>query len=170
MTTELAKPSRQKLQAKTASKPGAVSGKLAEACRLMVEEGLTYQDAAAQAGLRTRSMYVALQRAHVLRHLRRLREAFVERVCIDNPRHLMELRSQRVNMGAAVKAIAQLETMNQPQQSGGIGAAPMMQPGLCIVVVQKSAPAQQPDTIEPAVVIDAEPVPTAADTLSSGWH
>jgi hypothetical protein len=162
MTTAIAKPSRQKLQAKTASRPRAVSGKLAEACRLMVEEGLTYQEAAAQAGLQTRSMYVAMQRTHVLRHLRRLREAFVERVCIDNPRHLVELRGQRANMGAAVKAVAQLETMRDaPLMAGASSQVPTM-PGLVIVVNNAPSRLTQPDASEQPAAIDAEPVHAAA--------
>src|SRR6476659_2365593 len=109
MSTDLAKPSRQAVH--TVTGPRRLSPKLRQACELMVEEGLDYQQAAERVGFRTHTMRLALSRPHVLRHLRRMREVFLERLCLENPKHLAELRAQRANMGAAVKSIAQLETM-----------------------------------------------------------
>jgi hypothetical protein len=91
-----------------------------------------------------------------------LREAFVERVCIDNPRHLVELRGQRANMGAAVKAVAQLETMRDaPLMAGASSQVPTM-PGLVIVVNNAPSRLTQPDASEQPAAIDAEPVHAAA--------
>lgn len=169
MSSNTEQPSRQALQAKTASRPGKVTGKLAEACRLMVEEGLTYQEAAQQAGLHVRSMYVAMQRRHVLAHLRAMREVFVERICLENPRHLAELRGQRANMAAAVRAVGQLEMMrNEPRYPGGV----QTQPGLTVVIMGAAPAARSTspvidmradDTQPHGAPLDAIPQPAPSD-------
>jgi hypothetical protein len=144
-------PSRQAVQAKTASRPGQVTGKLKEACRLMVEEGLTYQQAAAQAGLHVRSVYSALQRPHVLQALRRMREVFVERLCLENPSHLAELRGQRSNMNAAVRAIVELEAIKDEPHGRQSGMQTM--PGLVVNIINT------PSLPRPPMTIDVEPMP-----------
>jgi hypothetical protein len=154
MSTNLAKPSRQAVH--MASGPRRLSPKLREACELMVEEGLDYQQAAERVGFQTRTMRLALQRPHVLKHLRRMREVFLERICLENPRHLAELRGQRSNMGAAVRAIGTLEAMNDVSKYGSPrGVA--MSPGLAIVIVDRHAPTARPTTIDVTPKPDREP-------------
>jgi hypothetical protein len=63
-----------------------------------------------------------------------MREVFLERVCLENPKHLAELRAQRSNMGAAVRAVSELESMNDAPKYGGRGSH-FVSPGLAIVLI-----------------------------------
>ncbi len=137
MRTEPAIPSRQAVQARTASKPGKVTGKLKAACDAIVHEAKPWNEAAVQAGLTVRSMRLALERPHVLAYLRTAKEVLRQSLCAANPRRLAELRDQSANPAAAVRAAVALE-----QLVGGVAApgSAVQAPGLVIVVMPADAP------------------------------
>jgi len=125
-------PSRQAIQAETASKPGKVTGKLAIAIDLMIEDGISWDKAALQAGLTVRSMRLALERPHVIKHLKQRRDVFRTSVCASNIHRLAKIRDAAENM-PAVNAIKELERLGEDNRVGsGSGMVP---PGITIVVV-----------------------------------
>jgi hypothetical protein len=144
-------PSRQALQAKTASKPGHVTGRLKLACDLMVYSGLSWDKAAVQAGLTVRSMRLAMERPHVLRYLQDSREVFRVAACSSNILKLVELRDSSPNAMARVQAIKALEAIEDesPRTAGRQTA-----PGLVVIIEQVRLPGA------PQTVIEATPLPS----------
>jgi len=149
MSTNIA-PSRQALQAETASKPGQVTGRLRQACDLMVYNGLSWDKAAVQAGLTVRSMRLAMERPHVLRYLKDSRQVFRVAACSSNILKLVELRDSSPNAMARVQAIKALEGIED--ESPGTASRHTM-PGLLIIIEH----AKPPGT--PQTVIEATPSP-----------
>lgn len=131
-------PALHPMQAKTASKPGKVTGKLATAVDLMVEEGLAWEKAAIKAGLTVRAMRKALAKPFVIKHLRERRDVFRASVCAANIRRLAEIRDKADNM-PAVNAIKELERLGEEQNGAGRGS--LMPTGLTVVVVNAPQPA-----------------------------
>lgn len=121
---------RQAAQAKTASKPLAVTGKLKQAVDLMIETGAHWDDAAVQAGLTVRTMRLALERPHVLAHLKAAREVFRVRASAANIHRLTQIRDAADNM-PAVNAIKALEQMSDEP---GANPAAVRAPGVVIVI------------------------------------
>lgn len=160
MNNELAPAlSHQALSAKTKSKPGRVTGKLRDACDAIVHEGMSWDKAAVKAGLTVRTMRLALERPHVLRHLREQKEVLRLSLVAQNPRRLAQLRDQDENKSAAVNAARALENTGDDQNAPG--ARPMT-PGLTIIIHNRAtAPGTSMPT--PGIVIDHEP----ADGVSS---
>jgi hypothetical protein len=147
MTTDVAPPSRQKIQAQTASGRNKVTGALKVALDLIIHEGLDWEVAAAQAKLQVRTMRLAMRRPHVLAYLRAERHVVLASVVAQNPRRLQKLRDQDENRSAAVRAAGVLEAMNDnPMAQPG---AMNVSPGLTIVVVSENA---QPKVIGPKVI------------------
>ncbi|BEV44405.1 hypothetical protein [Afipia carboxidovorans] len=146
-----AQPSRQAIQAKTASKPGRVTGKLAVAINLMIEEGTPWDKAATQAGLTVRSMRLAMQRPHVIQHIKVQREVFRAHACAGNIHRLVEMRDQDENKMAVVTAIKTLEQIGEAATvSGGANVSP----GLVIVI--QNGPQQianQPQNGDNALIV-----------------
>jgi hypothetical protein len=114
--------SRQAIQAKTASAPKRVTGKLKIACDLMVygdENKPIYQwdDAARQADLSVRAMRLALERPHVRAYLKAQQQVFRDSICAGNPRRLQQIRDQDENKAAAVRAIQVLERIDEEAEA-----------------------------------------------------
>jgi hypothetical protein len=150
--------SRQAIQAETASKPGKVTGKLAVAVDLMIEQGLPWEQAALQAGITVRSMRLALSRPHVIRHIKEAREVFRQHVSAANIHRARELRDQDDNKMASISAMRFIEGLGDDAPGG---SAAKSLPGLQIVVVTGNASVPtinaQPDapvTRGPAITID----------------
>lgn len=142
-------PSRQAIQAKTASKPNRVTGKLAIAIDLMIEEGMSWDKAGPQAGLSVRTMRLALQRPHVIAHLKARREVFRVNASAANIHRLIRLADQEDNKAAAVSAIKAIEQIGEVEAAVG-GQRSL--PGLQIVVIQASAPRIPADTSHSQVI------------------
>lgn len=160
-STEVAttpQPSRQAIQAKTASKPRRVTGKLKTAIDLMVfgDEAATvyaWDEAARQAGLTVRTMRLALERQHVRRYLKDQQEVFRAAICAANPRRLAQIRDQDDNRSAAVKAIQVLE---QRDTDPATASARTHMPGVVIVIGQPPAHMEHMRGIEPKPLIEQE--------------
>lgn len=145
-------PSRQAIQAKTASKPSRVTGKLADAIDLMIEEGKDWDKAALQAGLTVRTMRLAMQRPHVVTYLKARREVFRVNASAANIHRLVRLADQEENKAAAVSAIKAMEQIGESEDSQRTAK---YLPGLQIVIVQGGA-AQAP-------MIDVSPTDLARE-------
>jgi hypothetical protein len=128
-----AQPSYQAIAAKTASAPGKVTGKLASAIDIMIEEGQPWDKAAVKAGLTVRAMRLAIQRPHVVAYLKARREVFRVNASAGNIHRLVKMRDQDENKMAVVQAIKTLEQIGDEQQANGRVSA---MPGLQIVIVQ----------------------------------
>jgi hypothetical protein len=138
MTTNVAPPSRQKIQAQTASARNKVTGALKIALDLIIHEGLNWEDAATQAKLQVRTMRLAMRRPHVLQYLRAERQVLLASVVAQNPRRLQQLRDQDDNRAAAVRAAATLEAMHDsPTAQAG---AMNVKPGLTIQIIADAPP------------------------------
>lgn len=87
-----------------------VKGKLRAAIDLMVFEGMPMDAAATKVGLTTYSMRCALEKAHVLAHLRARRVVLRESLCCANDLRLAVIRDAATNM-PAVQAIGMLERL-----------------------------------------------------------
>jgi len=133
--------SHQALSAPTKSRPGRVTGKLAEAITLMVEEGARWDEAAVKAGLTVRNMRLALERPHVVAFLRARKQVFREAASTANIKRLCEIRDAANNM-PAVQAIKLLEQIPDDNASSSKG----LMPGFVvqIVNVQQPAPGAEP--------------------------
>jgi hypothetical protein len=124
-------PQTKAIQAETASEPGKVTGKLAIAVDFMVEEGLVWEKAAVKAGLTVRAMRKALQKPHVVKHLKHRRDVFRNSVCAANIHRLAAIRDAADNM-PAVNAIKELERLGEDNRAGSSGG--MIPPGLTIII------------------------------------
>jgi hypothetical protein len=133
-----AKPSRQALQAKTASKPLRVTGKLRVACDMMVwgvdGDGLalSWDEAARQADYRVRSMRLALERPHVVKYLNQQKEVFRSSASAKNISRAVQLRDQDDNRTAAQRALEWLDRTAAERSHDGIGGSVM--PGVVILI------------------------------------
>jgi hypothetical protein len=145
-SADVAKPSRQALQAKKASRPGQVSGALKVAIDNMVENGARWDQAAMQAGLTVRSMRLSLQKPHVLAHLRQQRHVLIESVCAANPQRLAAIRDSDRNLAASVRAVSELESMAGSPATRA-GSVPL-QPGLTIQIITRADAVKVAPTIE----------------------
>jgi hypothetical protein len=126
-------PSRQAIEAKTRSKPGAVTGKIAAAIDHMIEDGMLWDKAALHVGLTVRAMRLAMQKPHVVAFIKTKREVFRVHASSANIRKLVDLRDQTENKAAAVSAIKVLEQMGDETARGGI-AGRDVSPGFVIQV------------------------------------
>lgn len=142
-------PSRQAIQAKTASKPMKVTGKLALAIDAMIEEGKPWDEAATQAGLTVRSMRLAMQRPHVIAYLKARREVFRVNASAGNIHRLLKLADQDDNKAAAVSAIKAIEQIGEVEAATGHRSS---LPGLQIVIVQSPATRIAADTSHSQVI------------------
>lgn len=129
-------PTRQAIEARTRSKPGRVTGKLAEAITLMVETGARWDDAAQQVGLTARTMRLALDRPHVIAFLRARKQVFREAASTANIKRLCEIRDAANNM-PAVQAIKLLEQIPDENASSARG----IQPGFVVQILNVQSPA-----------------------------
>lgn len=101
-------PSRQPLA--TDRKPPAlkVTGKVAQAITLMIQEGMPWDQAATAVGMPVRTMRRAIAKPHVLKYMKVEREVFRDHICAANIHRLAAIRDHKPNM-PAVNAILALE-------------------------------------------------------------
>lgn len=110
-----------------------VTGKLQLACDAMVFDGLTFQAAAAKAGLTARAMRYALSRPHVLAYVRGQRHVLLTSMTGSNILTLADVRDQVDNQMARVQAVKALEQLAD-EQAGGRSSASIATPGLVVVI------------------------------------
>jgi hypothetical protein len=111
----------------TRSDGRSIGKAIRELVRLMVEEGMTWQNAADAVGLRRTRAYKALHKPHVIHYRRERRKEFVELLSTRVPLKLSALMDSE-NAAAAVRAaLALTELSNETQaepvrriQTGGI--------------------------------------------------
>jgi hypothetical protein len=139
-------PSRQAIQAQTASRPLRVTGKLAIACKRIVWEGEELDIAAKAAGLTTRTLRLALERPHVISWIRAQREVFRAHVSAQNIHRAKKMRDESDNQMAALGAMKLIEQIGDQSAPGAQQPA---SPGLVIVVMGNAAqPSTDPKVIE----------------------
>lgn len=111
-------------------KRARIGKKLQTAIDAIVFEGADLQAAAQTAKTSTRVLRRALERRHVLAHLKRRREVLRTSARGSNIRRLVEIRDAANNM-PAVQAIRELERMDDGDE---IAAAARRSPGVVILV------------------------------------
>jgi hypothetical protein len=104
------------LPAKPEPKRFRIGKKLAIAIDAIVFEGLDLQQAARTAKTSTRVLRRALERSHVLAHLKKRREVLRASARGQNIRRLVQIRDAADNM-PAVQAIRELERMDDADAS-----------------------------------------------------
>ncbi len=145
---ELALASRQSLPAKPEPKRFRIGKKLQIAIDAIVFEGQDLQEAARTAKTSTRVLRRALERRHVLAHLKKRREVLRASARGSNISRLVQIRDAADNM-PAVQAIRELERMDDSDEIAG---SARRNPGVVIIV--QTGPAVVPTAREQAQVID----------------
>lgn len=134
-----------------------VTGRMKVALDSMVFEGLSFNQAATNAGLTVRTMRYALERPHVLRYLREQKQVFRASVSASNIHKLAELRDTAGNAMAQLGAIKVLEQIdNDPQSQSNV----VRSPGFVIVVNAG------PNSTKP--LIELNPLPREAELGALG--
>lgn len=128
-------------------KPLKVTGKVAEAVDLMVEQGLTYQQAAERVGMHVRPMRKALEKPHVISYLRHRRQVFRASICAANDLRLAAVRDTAGNTMAVVQAIRALEQLDA-EPTASRSNAPQL-PGLVVQIINNGPSAVEARVIEP---------------------
>jgi hypothetical protein len=140
------------------SAPLTVTGRLKRAIDFMVWEGLTRDEAAEKAGLRSHSLYVALRKPHVKSFY--LAECEVLRVSGRAKRlhRLEQLAMQDENKNAAVAAIKVADAIPDELQMRAVGAG--FTPGVTIRIVNQigAAPAAPALPAPQPRIVDAQPI------------
>jgi len=132
-------PSRAQLARREASKPGRVTGKLRRALDLMVWEGIHDNEAAVRTGMTLSAIRLAFQRPHVRAYLKEQREVLRARECGRNFHTLLEVRDQKRNAMARIKAVQEIERPNEDAS-----AIKHLMPGFVVQIVQiNNAPAER---------------------------
>lgn len=124
------------------AKPLKLTPAVARAIDIMVWQGKRFNEAAQEVGLTSRAMRLALQKPHVLAHMKREMQVLRES---ERPRsicRLTELRDQDDNKMVAFNAAKELAGSSADEQSS---AQRQAMPGLVVVVntIQRSAPTSQ---------------------------
>ena len=126
----------RQLSRRDASAPGRVTGKLRTACNAIVYEGLQLDQAAAQAGITTYRLRLALRKPHVMQYLRSEREVLRASMSGANILELGRIRSSSRNDNARVNAIKALEQMDSAETARTSGH--LRTPGLIVQIIQTS--------------------------------
>jgi hypothetical protein len=124
--------------ARNKTPPARITPRVRDAIMLMVNEGLRYNEAAAQVGLTTEAMRLALQKPHVLAVYRAQCQVLRDAQRARNIHRLAQIRDADDNM-PAVNAIKALEQLADDPQSKPTHASP----GVTIRIVNVSAVPQQ---------------------------
>jgi hypothetical protein len=112
-------------------KPYIVSGKLATAIRLMIEDGTPWNEAA----ITVRHMRKAMADPRVIKWMKAERDVFRDHVCAGNIRRLAQIRDAADNM-PAVNAIKALEQLGDDEITGSTARQSL--PGVVIQIVNNS--------------------------------
>jgi hypothetical protein len=144
-------PAAEHLPTRTDS--GHIGKTIKEIVRLMIEDGLTWQNAADRVGLNRQRAYRALHKQHVIAYRRQEKAKFTELLSTRVPRRLNELMDSE-NAAAAVRAALSLEDMTQQSRAEPIRR---IQTGGIVIVL--GAPTQQAlPAVSPAIpAIEMEP-------------
>jgi hypothetical protein len=94
-----------------------VRGKLRQALDLMIEEGITWQEAAKRLDYSVQSMRESFGRSHVLQYIKQRKQMHREAICMANHLRLAQIRDAADNM-PAVQAIKLLEEMGEERSFG----------------------------------------------------
>lgn len=125
-----------------------VGKKLQIAIDAIVFEGADLQEAARTANSSTRAIRRALERSHVVAHLRKRREVLRTSAAGQNIRRLVAIRDAAENM-PALQAIRELERLGDEQHSAGRISTPFAGVTVNIVHVANEPLARnQPQVIE----------------------
>lgn len=141
MTENLPAPARKP---KDKSAPHQVTGKLREACNLMIfgndaGEPLEYDEAAKEAGLTVRAMRMALEKPHVRNYLRQQRAILVASFHSTNPLHIARMRDKSSNQMVRLQAARAIEDMGG-EAAATDGRRPTS-PGVTIIIGAPAPPA-----------------------------
>jgi hypothetical protein len=143
---------------------GKVTGRLKTALELVVNEGLDPYEAATKVGLHRRTMRLALNKRHVLTHLRAAREVLRTTASAQNIHYAIAMRAGSTNEMARLGAMKFIEGNDEEtqQRRGSISS-----PGLVIQIVQSPVP-RVPVTTEPIVDLKPAPVPASRQLFVPG--
>lgn len=142
-------------------RPDRITPRMRKAVDGMVEQGLSWQDAAKAAGLDVRSMRKALERPHVIAFIRKRKEMLRQSVSAANIHRLRRIADAAPNM-PAVAAIKFLEEMGE-DRNGAPGDGIASSPGVTINIINGIAPASGQHTggfpvTAPSLTIEAAPL------------
>jgi hypothetical protein len=158
MTTDIAQPSRQALEAVNRSLPGKVTGRLKTAITAMVWDGASRKEAAQVAGLSDHGLRQALRRAHVKRFYLSELDVLKTSERARNVLALVDVRDNSSNSMSRVQAARSLEQLSEDGRPGhGYGSQPMV-PGLVINIVT-------PPSTRPPMEIDVTPTSESDDAV-----
>lgn len=132
-----------------ADKP-KVTGKASQLIDLMIEEGLTYQEAAKRINMHVRHARKAMDNPLVLNELRRRKQVFRAGISAANILRLAEIRDQQSNQMASLGAIKILEQIDEDNQSV---AGRSSSPGVTIVIGAPASVTAQQHRNEPNPLI-----------------
>jgi hypothetical protein len=130
---------------------GHIGKAIKELVRMMIEDGLTWQNAADAVGLKRTRAYYALHKPHVITYRRQEKAKFTELLSTRVPRRLNELMDSE-NAAAAVRAALSLEDMTQQGR-----AEPTRRIQTGGIVIMLGAPTQRPLPETTAPMIEMEP-------------
>ena len=136
-----------------------VTKRIREAIDVMVERGLDYQAAAAEAGLTTRHMRLQLSKPHVIAYYQAQCQVFRASTAARNIFRLCEIRDAENNM-PAVNAIKALEMIGDEQTNNKQTNA---SPGVTIRIVNVTTAAQPQHEVQAERTYS---VPNNAETQS----
>ena len=122
-------------------RPDRITPRMRVAVDHIVEDGMSWQEAASAAGLDNRSMRKALERPHVIEFIRKRKEMLRQSVCAGNIHYLRKIRAAAPNM-PAVNAILALERMGDATSTPGGSLS--HSPGVTIVINSGQADERQP--------------------------
>ena len=126
--------------ARNKTPPPRITKRIREAIDVMVERGLDYQHAAAEANLTTRHMRMQLSKPHVAAYYRDQCQVFRASTSARNIHRLCEIRDAENNM-PAVNAIKALEMLGDEQTN----TKQTTSPGVTIRIVNVTATPAQHD-------------------------
>lgn len=150
-TTE---PTKRQVGRREASTPFKVTGRLKRALMLMVWENRTDNEAAVETGMTLTNIRLAFQRPHVRAYLREQREVLRARECGRNLHTLLEVRDQKANAMARVKAVQEIE-----RPGDNASAIKQFVPGFCVQIVNVQQAASMPHT----PIVEAKPLKSHDD-------
>jgi hypothetical protein len=149
---------RQAVAAVDRSLPGKVSGRLKRALDAMVWQGLDRADAAVQAGMTDHSLREALRKPHVVGYYTGQCEVLRTSALAKNLHALMDVRDQRDNHAARVRAV---QVLTQAPEADAQGAGKSTRAGLVIVIRDRRARSGDD-------AIDVTPLPIASQSDDAG--
>ena len=141
MTNEVT-PTRQAVAAKDRSGKLTVTGKLKQAIDLMLYKGSCRADAAKAAGMTDHGLREAFKKPHVKAYYNAGLDVLRTSERARNISALADVRDTSDNAMARVSAAKALEQLAEIEGAPGRGGSAPTMPGLQIVIVQASQPAQ----------------------------